>query len=356
MRHRAWVLIAILLLAFGLRLYHLGAESLWYDETVSVYLAGQSLPALVAHTAGDIHPPGYYILLHTWIRLAGHSDFAVAFPSLFFGVLLVALAYRLAARFFWPEVGLLAAFLVAISPYNLWYSQEVRMYTLAAALGMGVLEAVLSVLATRPGILPSWRHLAAYALCAALGLWVLYYFAFLLVAINLMVGVWWVIHARRQRGRAGGQLGALAGTLAVGPGGRAAALRSLAAGGLAPGYPAARPSLAQLDRCWATSWCRPGRRWAWANRSNRRPRTSGRSCFFWRSCSALACSIAAGKRAGHPGSWPAMSFCRSCSSAWPRSSRPCTTSAMPLPTPRLSTSSWVRDWLLLGGDGDRRCG
>ncbi len=147
--HR-WLLLAILLLAFGLRLYRLGAGSLWYDETVSVHLAGKSLPALVAHTAGDIHPPGYYILLHTWIRLAGRSDFAVAFPSLFFGLLLVALAYRLAARLFGPEAGLLAAFLVAISPYNLWYSQEVRMYTLAAALGMGLLEAILPMLEARP--------------------------------------------------------------------------------------------------------------------------------------------------------------------------------------------------------------
>jgi hypothetical protein len=212
---RAWLLIAVLLLAFGLRLYHLGAESLWYDETVSVYLAGKSLPALVAHTAGDIHPPGYYVLLHTWIRLAGRGDFTVAFPSLFFGVLLVALAYRLGARFFKPEVGLLAAFLVAISPYNLWYSQEVRMYTLAAVLGMGLLEAVLSMLTARPAVLPSWRLLAVYALYAALGLWVLYYFAFLLVAINLMVGVWWLVphvsgglvNARRQRGRAGGHWG-----------------------------------------------------------------------------------------------------------------------------------------------------
>lgn len=193
---RRWLLAAILLLAFGLRLYRLGAASLWYDETVSVHLAAKSLPALVAHTAGDIHPPGYYLLLHAWTRLAGRGDFAVAFPSLFFGVLLVAWACRLAARLFGPQAGLLAAFLVAISPYNLWYSQEVRMYTLAAALGMGLLEAILPLLAARAGALPSWPRLAAYAICAALGLWVLYYFAFLLVAINLIVLVWWLVRAR----------------------------------------------------------------------------------------------------------------------------------------------------------------
>ena len=198
-KHRFWILAAILLLAFGLRLYRLGAESLWYDETVSVYLAGKSLPALVAHTAGDIHPPGYYLLLHAWIRLAGSSDFAVAFPSLLFGVLLVALAYWLGAWAYGPSAGLLAAFLVAVSPYNIWYSQEVRMYTLGAVLGMGVLGGVAPLLAQRTAPRPRIRRrLAVYAVCGAVGLWMLYYFAFLLVAINLMVGLWWLMTAWRH--------------------------------------------------------------------------------------------------------------------------------------------------------------
>lgn len=199
-RLRVWVLAAIVLLAFGLRLYRLGGDSLWYDETVSVYLAGKSLPALIAHTAGDIHPPGYYVLLHAWTRLAGSSDFAVAFPSLIFGVLLVAAVYRLGSKVFGSSAGLLAAFLVAISPYNVWYSQEVRMYTLGAALGLGVQGAVLHLL-LRPTLRQrAWlRWLAVYVVCGALGLWSLYYFAFLLVAVNLVVGLWWAIEWRGRR-------------------------------------------------------------------------------------------------------------------------------------------------------------
>ena len=195
---RRWMLAAILLLAFGLRLYRLGDESLWYDETVSVYLAGKSVPDLVAHTAGDIHPPGYYLLLHSWVRLAGSNDFAVAFPSVFFGVLLVALAYWLAARVFGAKAALLAAVLVAISPFHVWYSQEVRMYTVGAVLGMASLGATLCLLepSARSRLTAGWTW-AAYILCSALGLWALYYFAFLLVAINLLVAVWWLLHRRR---------------------------------------------------------------------------------------------------------------------------------------------------------------
>ena len=79
---RFW-LFAILLAAFALRLYRLGVSSLWYDETVSGVLAQQDLLALTRHTAGDIHPPLYYYLLHFWGRLAGWSEFSVAFVSLF---------------------------------------------------------------------------------------------------------------------------------------------------------------------------------------------------------------------------------------------------------------------------------
>jgi len=208
---KRWLLVAVLLLGFGLRLVRLGAGSLWYDETVSVHLAGKAPAALVAHTAGDIHPPGYYLLLHGWLGLAGAAeapaatvDFLAAFLSLFFGLLLVALAYRLALAVFGPPAGLLAAFLVAISPYNLWYSQEVRMYTLAAALGTGLIYVVLRLLRPRPGRGPGaspWFWLGLYVLLGALGLWSLYYFAFLLLALNLMAGGWWL--ARRVSHRQG---------------------------------------------------------------------------------------------------------------------------------------------------------
>ena len=151
--------LLIVLGGFALRLYRLGAESLWYDETVSAYLAAQSIPDLVAHTARDIHPPGYYLLLHLWARLAGDSEFALAFFSLIFGVLLIPLCYTLAGRLPWPggkhglgrDIALWSALLVAVSPYHLWYSQEVRMYTLGAALGLVTLWCALELTNQRVG-------------------------------------------------------------------------------------------------------------------------------------------------------------------------------------------------------------
>lgn len=177
----------ILLGGFVLRLYRLGANSLWYDETVSLFLAQSDLADLIRHTAGDIHPPLYYLLLHFWGRLAGWSEFTAAFLSLWFGVLLIALVYRVSREWFaslrssllpGEPIALLAAFLVAASPYNIWYSQEVRMYTLGATLGL------LSVYFLRQALQqpkPFTPDFFAYAVVTVLGFYTLYYFVFLVV-------------------------------------------------------------------------------------------------------------------------------------------------------------------------------
>jgi mannosyltransferase len=189
----------IILGGFALRLYRLGAQSLWYDETVSAYLASQSIPDLIAHTAHDIHPPAYYLLLHLWTRLAGRSEFALAFFSLAFGLLLIPLCYALARRLLGRPAAVWTALLVAISPYNLWYSQEVRMYTLGAALGLAALWCALGVVADRrpaDGKPARRRYYIYYILAAAAGLYVLYYFAFLLVVLGLFIGGWLAVRHR----------------------------------------------------------------------------------------------------------------------------------------------------------------
>lgn len=172
-------LYALILAGFALRLFNLGAQSLWYDETVSAFLARQSVPALLAHTARDIHPPGYYLLLHFWTGLAGQTEFALAFLSLIFGLLLLALVYRLAHYLANPATALWTALLVAFSPFNISYSQEVRMYTMGATLGLAAAYCALQALAGRR------RYWSGYVVAAAAGLYTLYYFAFLLVVLNL---------------------------------------------------------------------------------------------------------------------------------------------------------------------------
>ena len=187
-----WLLLAGLFAGLALRLYHLGAESLWYDETVSVYLARLPVPDMLAHTAGDIHPPGYYLLLHLW-QLAAHPtlahglEFLFAWFSLLAGMLSLPMLYALGRRLFNPRVGVLALWCAALNPWQIWYSQEVRMYTLGSLLGLVCLWAVLNILDPPSARRQRGGWLAVYVAAAVAGIYTLYYFALLLVAFNLLV-------------------------------------------------------------------------------------------------------------------------------------------------------------------------
>lgn len=127
------VYLGIVLVGFGLRVYRLEAQSLWYDEGFSVWLARQPLPAV---TFGDFNPPLYYYLLHFWVQAAGTTEFAVRYLSVFFGLLTVAATFGLGRTLFGPAAGLAGAVLTAASPFLIWYSQEARMYALAVLLGV----------------------------------------------------------------------------------------------------------------------------------------------------------------------------------------------------------------------------
>ncbi len=128
-------LAGILILAAGLRFYRLTAQSLWNDEGTSVLLAGRSLSQITLSAAADIHPPLYYYLLHYWIALFGSGDAAARSLSALLGVGLVGLTFLLGRRLLGRAAGLLAALWLAASPYQVYYSQEARMYMLLACLG-----------------------------------------------------------------------------------------------------------------------------------------------------------------------------------------------------------------------------
>ena len=140
------LILVILLLALSLRAYRLDAQSFWNDEGNAARLAERTVPLILAGAGGDIHPPGYYLLLHYWQAAVGLSEFALRYLSVITGVLTVALTYALGKRLFGPPVGLLAALLGAVSPLAVYYSQEARMYALLAALSAATTALLLRLL------------------------------------------------------------------------------------------------------------------------------------------------------------------------------------------------------------------
>lgn len=167
-----WTLIVLTLLAFGLRAGSITAQSLWRDEVDALCYAYEFphllVEALAPKRAGDLRTPCacppppiatdwtagtlreravgllgamirqngplYYFLLRGWVALAGHTEYAMRFFSLLFGVLCVPLTAALGRRLLGRTAATVAAALMAFSPYMVWYGQEVKMYTLVPAL------------------------------------------------------------------------------------------------------------------------------------------------------------------------------------------------------------------------------
>ena len=179
----AAVLLLITLLGLGLRLYRLDAQSLWYDEGFSVYLARMGLDEITARTAADIQPPLYYYLLHGWIKLWGDGEPALRSLSVLFGVLTVPLMYAVAWQLMRSRLaGLLAALLVAVSPLHVWYGQETRMYTLLTFLCLLASYFLLRVVEAEK----KWQIAilwAAYTLTSITALYT-HYFAFAILAFQ----------------------------------------------------------------------------------------------------------------------------------------------------------------------------
>jgi hypothetical protein len=153
---------------FSLRLWGLDDQSLWYDEGTSAALATRALVEIARGAAADIHPPFYYAALAAWARVVGDSPFALRYLSVVFGTLTVAAVGAVGVRFGGVKAGALAAGAAALSPYLVWYSQEVRAYGLAAFLAT-VLVYVGHRLGgeARLGRKPLWAHLGALALTTA---------------------------------------------------------------------------------------------------------------------------------------------------------------------------------------------
>ena len=201
----AGLILLVLLLATVLRFHRLDGQSLWADEGNSVALAGRSLADITYGAAYDIHPPLYYYLLHFWVRPFGTSEFAVRSLSAVIGILLVGLTFLLGRRLFDSWVGLVAAFLSAISPFQIYYAQEARMYILLAALSALSIYFLLRFMEAEAADTgrqqPLFLWAGFYILATVLALYTHYSFPFILLVENLVYVLWLSAEARRGGGR-----------------------------------------------------------------------------------------------------------------------------------------------------------
>jgi mannosyltransferase len=149
-----YALLAIVLVAAALRLPTLGVQSLWFDEAATWGQVNDSFAEIIYRTSADNYPPLYNILAWLLVQVLGDAEWVLRLPAALLAIANVPLLYLLGRRIAGPSVGLLAAALLALSAYHVWYSQEARMYSLLAFAATAYGWAALRGL-ERPGLGPA---------------------------------------------------------------------------------------------------------------------------------------------------------------------------------------------------------
>lgn len=194
----AAILVAAVLLGFGLRVYQLEAQSLWSDEGLSLYRSTLSLPEVLANTitidgidTRDATPPFYFVLLWAFRAVAGDTVFAMRFAGAAVSTLAIPLIYALGSVSLGRRVGLIAAILMAISPFHVWQSQVLRNYGLLITLNLLSVYGLYRYLLGRRGRRrPVW--LLLWLAASLLGVYTHYFALFIFAYGVLALALWFV--------------------------------------------------------------------------------------------------------------------------------------------------------------------
>ena len=144
MKTRGYFILSLLIFALGagLRLPHLATRSLWFDEAVA---------ANVADTRTENSSPILYPLLLHAVEKVGHTAAMVRAPSYACSVMLILLVLVLGRRLLGDRAALLAALLLAITPSQIHFAQEVREYACSALVAALMTFACLNYLSHPSG-------------------------------------------------------------------------------------------------------------------------------------------------------------------------------------------------------------
>lgn len=126
------IVIALATLSITLRLYHLNYQSLWLDELYSVIptAPNYSFESILEYSKND-QPPLFFIYIHYAFRIFGYNEVVGRTTSVLAGVIGIFTVYLLGKECEEKRVGLFAAFLASISYFHIYYSQELRFYSLS---------------------------------------------------------------------------------------------------------------------------------------------------------------------------------------------------------------------------------
>lgn len=214
------ILVLIIILGIALRFWQLDTKALWLDEVIgALFSFGRELgdvplgeffdfsaldslfrlvpatcPQITQAVATDsVHPPGYFCLMHGWLRLwQTHGENWVwvlrSLPALL-GTACIPALYWLNRQAVSPRAGLAGAALMAVSPFAVYLSQEARHYTLPMLLTLLTLIGAVTFqhAITQNRVIP-WPWLLIWVVLSSLGMYVHYFYILVVIAQIVALG------------------------------------------------------------------------------------------------------------------------------------------------------------------------
>ena len=175
--------IGITLFGSILRIYQLGAENITCDEGYSIRLAGLGIDQIIKTLfTSDFNPPLHFLLLRYWTGAFGNSEVSARLPSAILGAASIFAIYKLGQLIFNRRVGLIAALLLSLSWFQVYYSQEARAYSLMVLMSILSLYYFVSLLKER-----NTKNSALYLVFSAFLLYSHLFGAFIVAAQNIYV-------------------------------------------------------------------------------------------------------------------------------------------------------------------------
>lgn len=189
-----WIVLGIGLVIFGLfTLAAITKSSIWFDEAFGAYLTQFNFLDIARYTATDVHPPFYYWILKLWTDFFGTTELAFRSLSVFFGASAITFGFLLVKRLFGRKAAWVSLLLLVLSPMLIRYSQEARMYTLAATITLAATYVLTFAIHSKRRL--PW---VVYGVLVSLGMWTHYFTAV------VWLGHWvWRAIVTRQTGARG---------------------------------------------------------------------------------------------------------------------------------------------------------
>ncbi|MEO7964783.1 MAG: glycosyltransferase family 39 protein [Gemmatimonadaceae bacterium] len=184
-REASFVVLALVAVAIVARVIGLN-DGLWVDEVYSLVRSfREPVGKILTEYWGDNHHPLYALLAHASRAAFGEAPWTIRLPAMMFGVASVPLLLLLGERVMPRREAILAALLLAVSYYHVWFSQNARGYSAIAFFTLATLWALLR--GVEGGRSSSF---IAYGVLAGLGAYTHLTMIFVVVGHAVAMAIW----------------------------------------------------------------------------------------------------------------------------------------------------------------------